>query len=243
MLALNLVCNKCCLQWNPVVAVNLFQKTRWSSTKSANDQIRSPTNIYQTLGLTADATQTEIREAFYRKAKQLHPDVNPSPEAKEEFEKVQKAFQVLKNPEKRSQVNVEWDLTQSSKQKHQDLEVFMTTKTKYGPRRIWSQKLEADLLAASKFRIARRKETTKKNMKMIKPHTYGQPENVRPITEEEANNLSFWERFTYQGPSPKEEWDYKVKFSAIATFTVLSIGLSLFSNYKVNERNKVHNKH
>ena len=57
----------------------------------------SPTrDLYATLGITREATQTEIREAFYRRAKELHPDVNPSEEAKEEFNLAKEAFEKLK---------------------------------------------------------------------------------------------------------------------------------------------------
>ena len=53
-------------------------------------------DLYSTLGITREATQTEIREAFFRRAKALHPDVNPSAEAKEEFALAQEAFEKLK---------------------------------------------------------------------------------------------------------------------------------------------------
>ena len=53
-------------------------------------------DLYSTLGITREATQTEIREAFFRRAKELHPDVNPSTEAKEEFALAQEAFEKLK---------------------------------------------------------------------------------------------------------------------------------------------------
>ena len=61
----------------------------------------SAKDYYEILGVPPDATTTEIREAFYRGAKELHPDVNPSPLAKAEFEALQEAFKVLKNPRDR----------------------------------------------------------------------------------------------------------------------------------------------
>ena len=63
------------------------------SAKAKNPQTR---DLYATLGITREATQTEIREAFYRRAKELHPDVNPSEEAKEEFTLAKEAFEKLK---------------------------------------------------------------------------------------------------------------------------------------------------
>ena len=49
------------------------------------------------MDITPDATATEIREAFFRKAKSFHPDVDPSDEAKKEFLKSKEAYQILSN--------------------------------------------------------------------------------------------------------------------------------------------------
>jgi Ca-activated chloride channel homolog len=60
-------------------------------------------NCYQILGLTRDATPDEIRAAYFESARNLHPDVNPVPEAREQFLLVQKAYEVLSNPAKREE--------------------------------------------------------------------------------------------------------------------------------------------
>lgn len=56
---------------------------------------------YQTLGISKDASAEEIKRAYRKKARALHPDVNPSPEAAEEFKRVAHAHDVLSDPEKR----------------------------------------------------------------------------------------------------------------------------------------------
>lgn len=56
---------------------------------------------YQTLGVSRDASAEEIKRAYRKKARTLHPDVNPSPEAAEEFKRVAHANDVLSDPEKR----------------------------------------------------------------------------------------------------------------------------------------------
>lgn len=52
-------------------------------------------NYYHILGVDADASEDEIRSAFRTKAKELHPDVNPSPEAHEQFLECQQAYSFL----------------------------------------------------------------------------------------------------------------------------------------------------
>lgn len=59
-------------------------------------------NFYETLGVSKDATQAEIKGAFRKKARELHPDVNKAPEAEAQFKELGKAYETLSNEEKRS---------------------------------------------------------------------------------------------------------------------------------------------
>ncbi len=57
--------------------------------------------LFETLGLTNDASPDEIRHAYFEAARRLHPDANPAPDAANQFMAIQKAYDVLSNPEKR----------------------------------------------------------------------------------------------------------------------------------------------
>ena len=52
-------------------------------------------NQYAVLGLPFDASQEQIREAYFVAVRHLHPDVNPDPNVQEEFLRVQEAYETL----------------------------------------------------------------------------------------------------------------------------------------------------
>ncbi len=62
------------------------------------------TDYYKVLGVPEQATQDDIKKAYRKLAKQLHPDVNQkNPTAQERFKAVSEAYAVLGNEEKRKQ--------------------------------------------------------------------------------------------------------------------------------------------
>ncbi|MEX2448409.1 MAG: DnaJ domain-containing protein [Solirubrobacterales bacterium] len=61
-----------------------------------------PRDYYEVLGVGRDANKAEVKTAFRRLARELHPDVNDhDPEAEEKFKRAAEAYEVLSDPERR----------------------------------------------------------------------------------------------------------------------------------------------
>jgi molecular chaperone DnaJ len=60
-------------------------------------------DYYDVLGVGRDADETEIKKAFRRLARELHPDVNShDPDAESKFKEAAEAYEVLSDPERRA---------------------------------------------------------------------------------------------------------------------------------------------
>ncbi|KGM08521.1 molecular chaperone DnaJ [Cellulomonas bogoriensis] len=59
-------------------------------------------NYYEVLGVSQDATPEQIKKAYRRLARELHPDVAQGPDAEDRFKDVSRAYEVLSNPDKRA---------------------------------------------------------------------------------------------------------------------------------------------
>lgn len=60
-------------------------------------------DLYEILGVSKDASESEIKKAFRRRARELHPDVNKAADAEDQFKELNEAYDVLSDPNKRAQ--------------------------------------------------------------------------------------------------------------------------------------------
>tara|TARA_B100000700_G_C14615619_1_gene655719 strand:- start:75 stop:617 length:543 start_codon:yes stop_codon:yes gene_type:complete len=60
-------------------------------------------NLYDLLGIKRNANLNTIKKAFKRKALNFHPDRNKSPDATEKFREIVNAYEVLSDPQQRSE--------------------------------------------------------------------------------------------------------------------------------------------
>jgi molecular chaperone DnaJ len=62
----------------------------------------SARDLYEVLGVARDASTEEIKRAYRKLARELHPDVNGDPAAETRFKEVAGAYEILSDPERRA---------------------------------------------------------------------------------------------------------------------------------------------
>jgi curved DNA-binding protein len=67
--------------------------------------MEQPKDYYKVMGLSRDANEKDIKMAYRKLARKYHPDISKEPNAEEKFKELGEAYEVLKDPAKRTAYN------------------------------------------------------------------------------------------------------------------------------------------
>jgi DnaJ-class molecular chaperone len=85
---------------------SLSHKSATRRPKIVQQEYWFMTDYYKTLGVERNASPAEIQKAYRNLARKYHPDLNPNDKtAKQKFQAVQQAYEVLNDPKKREMYN------------------------------------------------------------------------------------------------------------------------------------------
>lgn len=91
----------------PPYGIGMFARRQMNRTFSAQNSENLEINLhpqtcyYRTLNISTNATFPQIKSAYLKLAKVLHPDVSKDPKAKEKFPLLSEAYKILTNPKYR----------------------------------------------------------------------------------------------------------------------------------------------
>ncbi len=66
-------------------------------------------SLYDTLEISENASEAEIKKAYRKLARQYHPDVNKDPKAEDKFKEINAAYEILSDKEKKAQYDAYGD--------------------------------------------------------------------------------------------------------------------------------------
>lgn len=86
---------------NWTLAFPLSVLKRWFADDSPAD-VQAAVTLYGVLGIARDTSAEDIKKAYRRAARTYHPDVNHEPDAADQFRRIQQAYEVLADPNKKA---------------------------------------------------------------------------------------------------------------------------------------------
>jgi len=117
-------------------------------------------NYYNELGIASTSTVDEIKEAYRKLAREFHPDVNPSENARIKFANAQKAYQILSDAHQRAEYDMQRGILSneeeengfltSSKKLREDRDFSPATETAYFINRHSKKTIDSGIVQALK---------------------------------------------------------------------------------------------
>ena len=86
--------------WNVLFPLRVLRD--WFEPDSENEEPTAASTLYAVLGVKRSIVGNDLRTAYRRAARQWHPDVCKEPDATEQFQRIQHAYEVLGDPAKRA---------------------------------------------------------------------------------------------------------------------------------------------
>ncbi|KAG2204984.1 hypothetical protein INT47_002608 [Mucor saturninus] len=92
---------KCC---SVGVIPSIYHQQQKRSFHASSTQLeQKKEDPYKVLGVSKSSAQSDIKKAYYKLAKQYHPDSNKDKDAREKFVQIQEAYEILSDEQKRKQ--------------------------------------------------------------------------------------------------------------------------------------------
>ncbi|TKY60263.1 Chaperone protein DnaJ [Spatholobus suberectus] len=82
--------------------LNVGSPQTFNRRKGSRLIVRADADYYSVLGVSRNASKSEIKSAYRKLARSYHPDVNKEPGAEQKFKEISNAYEVLSDDEKRS---------------------------------------------------------------------------------------------------------------------------------------------
>ncbi|XP_020233280.1 chaperone protein dnaJ A6, chloroplastic isoform X2 [Cajanus cajan] len=82
--------------------LNVGSSQTFNRRKGSRLIVRADADYYSVLGVSKNASKSEIKSAYRKLARNYHPDVNKEPGAEQKFKEISNAYEVLSDDEKRS---------------------------------------------------------------------------------------------------------------------------------------------
>ncbi len=87
-------------EWAVVFSETVLRE--WFNAEARPDEVAT---LYAVLGVPPSAPDIDIKAAYRRMAKMWHPDVSQEPQSEEQFKRINRAYEVLRDPDMRARYN------------------------------------------------------------------------------------------------------------------------------------------